>query len=94
MEADPTARPMMIRATSSTGKVGVNAASSTPTTNTAAVIRTVSRRPIRSATRPASSAPATAPTSSRLVTSSSWKEESPPKSFLRNSSAPDTTPVS
>ena len=72
----------------------MNAASSTPTTKMTAVIKTVRRRPIRSATRPASSAPTTAPTSSRLVISSSWKEESPPKSFLTNSSAPDTTPVS
>ena len=84
----------MIRATSSVGKVGVNAASSTPTMNTTAVMSTVSLRPMRSDTRPAASAPATAPTSSRLVTSSCWKEESPPKSFLTNSKAPETTPVS
>ena len=37
----------MILATSSTGYVGVNAASSTPTMNTTAVISTVKRRPIQ-----------------------------------------------
>ena len=85
---------MTTRATSSTGYVGVNAASSTPRMNTTAVISTVKRRPIQSDTRPAASAPITAPTSSRLVTSSCWNEDSPPKSFLMNSSAPETTPVS
>ena len=84
----------MILAASRTGYVGLNAASRTPRMNTTAVIMTVTRRPIRSATRPAVKAPMMAPTSSRLVTSSCWKEDSPPKSFLRNSSAPETTPVS
>ncbi len=85
---------MTIRASSSTAYTGESAASSTPTMNTLAVMMIVLRRPIASATRPAPSAPAAAPTSSRLVTSSCWNELNPPKSFLRNSSAPETTPVS
>jgi hypothetical protein len=59
-----------------------------------AVISTVLRRPIWSATRPATSAPTAAPTSSRLVTSSCWKDVSPPKSVRRKISAPEMTPVS
>jgi hypothetical protein len=94
IEADPTARPMTTLATSSTAKVGVNAASSTPRMKTSAVIRIVGRRPMWSASRAAPMAPIAAPTSSRLVTSSSWNEVMCGKSSFRNSSAPDTTPVS
>jgi hypothetical protein len=85
---------MTTRAMSRVQNAGEKAASSTPTTKTAAVIRMVGRRPIRSATLPAPNAPIMAPINRRLVTSSCWKDDRPPNWFLRNSRAPETTPVS
>ena len=83
MEDVPTARPITKRARMRTGKFGVKAASSTPTTKTSAVTASVGRRPTRSATRPPMNAPTMQPTSRRLVTSSCWNEESPPNPFFR-----------
>jgi hypothetical protein len=94
IDAEPTARPMTTRAPSRNPNTGENAAQSTPTTKTAAVTRIVGRRPIRSATRPAPIAPAAAPTSSKLVTSSLSNEEICGKESFKNNRAPDTTPVS
>ena len=94
MEADPTPRPITTCAASRITKAGENAAIRTPAINSVAVISIVRWRPIRSATRPAPIAPIAAPARRKLVTSSFCTEDMFGKSFLRKSSAPDTTPVS
>ena len=94
IDAEPTARPITSRMPTRNPNPGANAAPSTPATKTTAVSRITGRRPHRSASRPAPKAPATAPTSRKLVTSSFWNEETGPKLVCRKSSAPETTPVS
>ncbi len=85
--------PRMRRATSSIQICVAAALSSEPTANKAAMTMITGLRPNRSVRPPPIAAPATAPTSTMLVTTPCIVGDSA-NSFLMNSRAPEITPVS
>ena len=89
----PTATPRKVRAAPRDAMEPAKAHHSEPAMKIRPPMIRVRRRPSQSATRPPSSAPTAAPTSSMEVTHPSWAAVMP-NSGLMNSSAPDMTPVS
>ncbi len=91
--AEPTPKPITMRAAIRTATVGANAARSDPAVNTTAAMMMSRRRPRRSDSRPARAAPIMAP-SSRPATIAPCRNGPSLKVFGMNRSAPEMTPVS